>query len=120
MARQYRPMPPLWYVKQRLRLTDKYPSGLEWAETNRRHKEGDMAGYLEHLGRYYVVSLDNEKLHAHRIVYYLRTGEDPGNADVKRPEDCPRHQLPTELWLESRKEKQPRTRRNRRQTTVLN
>lgn len=120
MARQYRPMPPLWYVQQRLRLNDDYPSGLEWAETNRRHKEGEMAGYLEHHRRYYVVSLDNEKLHAHRIVYYLRTGEDPGNHDVMRSESCPKHELSSELWLEKRKEKKPRTRRNRRETTVLN
>ena len=120
MARQYRPMPPLWYIRQKVRLADVYPSGLEWAETTGRHREGEMAGYLEHKGRYYDVSIDNQKLHAHRIVYYLRTGEDPGNADVKRPQDCPKDALPSELWLESRKERKPRTGRIRRPTTVSN
>jgi hypothetical protein len=116
MARQYRPMLPLWFVQEKLRLTDKYPSGLEWAETTARHVEGQMAGYLEQKKRYYVVSLCGEKYHAHRIVYYLRTGTDPGNADVLRPDGTPRDALPKELVLEQRKTPKPPTRRNRRKS----
>jgi hypothetical protein len=109
-------MPPLWFVQQKIRLTDSYPSGLEWAETTKRHAEGQMAGYLEHHKRYYVVAMCGEKFHSHRLVYYLRTGQDPGNADVLRPEDCPRDQLPTDLFLEQRQAPKPRTRRNRRKS----
>lgn len=109
-------MPPLWFVKEKVRLTDEYPSGLEWAETNGRHAEGQMAGYLEHHKRYYVVAMCGEKFHAHRLVYYLRTGEDPGNSDVVRPDGSARDQLPTELKLEQRKAPKSPTRRNRRKS----
>jgi hypothetical protein len=116
MARQYKQLPSLEELRSRLRLTDEYPSGLEWAETTARHAEGQMAGYLEQLKRYYVVSLSGEKYHAHRIVYYMRTGNDPGNADVVRPGDVPRDQLPAEMLLEQRSTPKPRTRRNRRKS----
>jgi len=114
MPRQYRPMPPLWFVEEKIRLTDGYPSGLEWAETTGRHAEGQMAGYLEHHKRYYVVAMCGEKFHAHRLVYFLRTGKDPGNADVLREDSSPRDQLPATLVLGQRKAPKPRTRRNHR------
>ena len=116
MPRQYRPMPPLWYVQQRLSLSDESPSGLIWNESNARHQKGDVAGYLEHHKRYHVVSLDGEKFHAHRLVYFMRTGEDPKNADVVRPGDQPKDLVPTEMKLEQRKAPKPKTRRNRRKS----
>lgn len=73
-------MLPIWYVRAKLKLSQQYPSGLEWVETTGRHKEGEMAGKWN--GRYYMVRMNGDQFHAHRIVYYLRTGKDPGNADV--------------------------------------
>lgn len=116
MARQYKPLPPLEELKEKIRLTDDYPSGLEWVDTTGRHTAGQMAGYLEHQKRYYVVSLWGQKFHAHRVVYYLRTGKDPGNADVLRPDDRPRDSLPADMWLEQRKTVKQPTRHNRRKS----
>ena len=41
-----------------------------------------MAGRWTLPGRYYLVRMSGEPFHAHRLVYFLRTGQDPGNADV--------------------------------------
>lgn len=103
-------------MRQKLRLSDEYPSGLEWVDTTGRHAEGQMAGRLDHSGRYYVVAMGGEKYHAHRIVYYLRTGIDPGNSDVLRAPDAPRHEIPGELTLHQRKPPKQRIRRNRRKS----
>ena len=82
MARTYNKMFPIWYVKEKLKLSDQYPSGLEWVENAFYHKTGDMAGRWTLPGRYYLVRMSGEQFHAHRLVYFLRTGQDPGNADV--------------------------------------
>jgi len=91
MPRAYQPMPQLQWLEERLQLSDKYPSGLEWCSEGRYHKPGDMAGAARKDGRYYYVFLSvegvNTRYTAHRIVYYLRTGEDPGNADVMHSKD---------------------------------
>lgn len=44
------------------------------------YEVGDMAG--KWTGRYYVLWMAGESFHAHRVVYYMRTQQDPGNADV--------------------------------------
>lgn len=80
MPRPYTQLLPLWYYQERLRLSDRYPSGLEWAVTSARHKEGEMAGRWT--GRYYVLRIAGDTLHAHRVVYYMRTGTNPENFDV--------------------------------------
>jgi len=82
MARTYNKMLPLWYMKEKVKLTDRYPSGLEWVEQKYYHKIGDMAGRWTNPGDYYVVRMNDLRFHAHRLVYYLRTEIDPGNADV--------------------------------------
>lgn len=115
MARQYKPMPPLPELEKKLKLSDGHPSGLEWVETNGHHAAGEMAGFLEHHRRYYVVSIKGTRYHAHRLVYYLRTGEDPGNADVLRPESL-KDEKPGEMVLEQRKDRKQPCRRNRRKS----
>ena len=80
MARTYLEMLPLWYVQEQLELSDQYATGLVWKTTARNHTAGDMAGRLH--GKYAYVSLCGSRYQAHRIVYYLRTGIDPENADV--------------------------------------
>ena len=77
MPHNYKEMPPLWQLEELLELSDEHPSGLCWRETGkpvtRRHKPSG----------YYEVSIDNEVYAAHRIVYYLRTGQCPDKHSVK-------------------------------------
>ena len=75
-------MPPLWYVQERLKLSDQSPSGLEWCEETSRHQVGQPAGRLDHAGTHYTVSLGGERFVTHRLAYYLKTGKDPGSSDV--------------------------------------
>jgi len=89
MPRPYKPLLPLWYLRSKLKLTVQYPSALEWRETTGHHKEGEMAGKWNSRGRYYVVRMNGDQYHAHRIVYYLRTGKDPKNKDVIHGDDNP-------------------------------
>jgi hypothetical protein len=87
MARVYHEMPPLWWTQENLELTPDHPSGLKWKTSNRHHDAGDPAGILRTDGRFYVVSLLGIRYPAHRVVYYLRTGNDPGDADVLHDKD---------------------------------
>ena len=69
-------MPPLWIIEELLELTDEHPSGLKWVQKNK------FVTRQEKSTGYYRVSIDNELYYAHRIVYYLRTGECPDNHAV--------------------------------------
>lgn len=99
-----------------MRLSDKYPCGLEWAETNSRHKDGDMAGYWKTSLKRYVVSICSELMYCHRIVYYMRTGEDPGDKDVLHLPDNPERDNRKELVLYQRTAVVPPKRRNNRKS----
>ena len=76
MSRVYREMPPFWRIEELLELTDEHPSGLRWIE------KGKFVTRCNKTTGYYMVSIDNEVFLAHRIVYYLRTGECPDNYAV--------------------------------------
>ena len=76
MSRVYREMPPFWRIEELLELTDEHPSGLRWIE------KGKFVTRFDRPTGYYKVSIDNELFLAHRIVYYLRTGECPDNHAV--------------------------------------
>jgi len=85
----------------------------------------DSAGILHQNGKFFYVSLANVKFTAHRLVYYLRTGIDPGNADVLHLPDNPERDNRKELILKQRKPARiPKYRRNRNpkelQTTLVN
>ena len=73
----------MWRIEELFKLSDKYPSGLEWAKKKARYKKGDPAGRLNRSNGYYFVSIDNEEYMVHRIVYYLRTGYCPDKYCVK-------------------------------------
>ena len=103
MPRAYQEMPPLWWIEEEVKLSDQYPSGLEWLKTNRFHAAGEMAGQPRKDGRYYYVSLLGCRYPAHRVVYYLRTGQDPLNADVMHGADNPERDNRKELTLLKRK-----------------
>jgi hypothetical protein len=87
MARSYKEMLPLWYLEGKVALSDQYPSGLQWVEANGWHKAGEMAGKLVPNTGYYAVYLSGAQYMAHRLVYFLRTGVDPGRADVMHTAD---------------------------------
>jgi hypothetical protein len=87
MTRKYHRMPPLWWVQENLELTPDHPSGLKWKTTDRYHDAGDVAGRLPSHGRFYTVSMLGMRYPAHRVVYYLRTDTDPGDADVLHDKD---------------------------------
>lgn len=101
MPREYKPLPPLWHLQARLKLSREYPSGLQWIEDTGYHQAGEMAGKWN--GKYYMVRMCGDQFHAHRIVYCLRTGKDPGNADVMHGEDNPERDNRKRLTLRKRK-----------------
>ena len=107
MPRAYKPLLPLWYLRAKLKLSLKYPSALEWRETTGRHQAGDMAGKWNSTGQYYVIRMNGDQFHAHRIVYYLRTGKDPGNVDVIHGDDNPEKDNRKLLFLFARKKPKP-------------
>jgi hypothetical protein len=92
MAREYRQLPLLWELQSLLELSDLTPSGLVWKQSSTRHAAGEPAGNYNPRTGYYTVFLYRIPYVAHRLVYYLRTGEDPGTADVihKNPNEMPR------------------------------
>jgi hypothetical protein len=78
-------LPPLQELKEILTICNTSPSNLRWLKprTN-RVKAGDPAGTLCKDGYYNVGLKDNSQkgysyYKAHRIVYYLETGVDPGS-----------------------------------------
>jgi hypothetical protein len=105
--RSYTEQMPLWYIQERLALSDQYPSGLVWTMSFQRHKAGDMAGKLDAVNNVYKVWLCGTVYVAHRIVYYLRTGEDPGTADVLHGEGNSDKDNRKELILRQRKAHNP-------------
>lgn len=76
MPRDRMPLPDLWRLNELFRLSDQYPSGLEWKIAKARYKPGDQAGRLNKITGFYMVSVDNTTYLAHRIVHYMRTEED--------------------------------------------
>lgn len=83
-GRTPRAIPPI--VKELLEVSDDSPSGLIWRvnSMNGRAKVGCPAGTRTKNNKYYLVSVKNHGLfYAHRIVYYLKTGTDPGSMVVR-------------------------------------
>lgn len=104
LPHNYKPLPPLWHLEQLLELTDDHPSGLRWVGSGefveRRHKQSG----------FYQVSIDNEVYLAHRIVYYLRTGDCPDSHGVKHHHYNHDRDNRKELhacWQPRRKERKP-------------
>ena len=69
MPHNYKKLPEMWRIEELFKLSDKYPSGLEWAKNKARYKKGDQAGRLNRSNGYYFVSIDNEE--------YLRNYDQP-------------------------------------------
>ena len=77
MPHNYKKMPPLWSIQEKLELTDEHPSAL------RIRRNGRFVERQDKTSGFYLVSVDNEVYMAHRVVYYLRTGECPDHHGVK-------------------------------------
>ena len=75
-------MPPLWRVQELIKISDRYPSGLEWVVDKACNKAGTQAGRLNKVTGFYMVCIDNTVYLAHRLVYFLRTQEDPIELDI--------------------------------------
>ena len=97
--RTYKALPCLQSLHQLVTLTDEFPSGLAWRTTTRYHEAGAMAGKYVAAKRYYGIRILGDQYHAHRIVYYMRTGINPRNADVVHLKDNPEKDNRKELVL---------------------
>jgi hypothetical protein len=87
MSRRYKAIPQ--YISTIVGLSDDSPSGLKWLTSNARRSAGDPVTRKDACDGFYRVSIDNTVYLAHRVVYYLRTGVDPGGADVVHGPDNP-------------------------------
>ena len=77
-----RQLPSLERLQYLFELDSKSPSGLRWKNvTSNRMRVGDVAGAKTKEG-YWTVSVDYCSYRVHRIVFYLKTGENPGGFDV--------------------------------------
>ncbi len=77
----------MWRVQELIKLSDRYPSGLEWVVDKACNKAGTQAGRMNKVTGFYMVCIDNTVYLAHRLVYFLRTGEDPIEMDIMHAYD---------------------------------
>lgn len=92
MGSRHMPLPPLWRLEELLALSDQYPSGLEHKTPRGKRRRGDQAGRLNRTNSFYLVSVDNQRYLAHRIVYLMRhktpiEGYDIVHADTNKTKD---------------------------------
>lgn len=91
---KHRPL-PMAYIQEHLALCNESPSGLKWI-TKRAGRGVGPAGGLNGNG-YYSVSLEDERHGAHRIVWALHTGQDPGSLFVDHRDGCKTNNRPENL-----------------------
>lgn len=92
MGSRHTPLPPLWRLEELLALSDQYPSGLAHKTARGQRRKGDQAGRLNRSNSFYLVSVDNQRYLAHRIVYLMRhkkpiEGYDIVHADTNKTKD---------------------------------
>jgi hypothetical protein len=72
-------MPSLEVLNQIFYLDEESPSGLRWKRSScTRIKPGAVAGTKSDKG-YWNVYITDRRYKVHRIIFYMRTGIDPGN-----------------------------------------
>jgi hypothetical protein len=83
---KFNPLPKLEELQKVFELTDKCQSALMWKIHIGSKKPGDFAGCLDKANNYWKVGLTlngNKKTYfAHRIVFFLRTGINPGEYQI--------------------------------------
>ncbi len=83
-------------ISEYLELNTSSPSGLVWKKRKgSRTKVGKQAGSLHKENNRYSIRYDGKLYYCYRVVYYLRTGEDPGEYEVdhKTHETCTNNEL---------------------------
>ena len=76
------PLPPLELLNHLFELSETSPSGLIWKNPRSNFvKKGSVAGRINCYGYYHVgIRTDKDRNYkTHRIIYYMKTGEDPQN-----------------------------------------
>ena len=76
------PLPPLELLNHLFELSETSPSGLIWKNPRSNSvKKGSTAGRINSYGYYHVgIRTDKDRNYkTHRIIYYMKTGEDPQN-----------------------------------------
>jgi hypothetical protein len=99
VARYKHVLPSLEILRGVLRLSDQYPSGLEWDYNGNGRKKGEQAGKRYGAETTYRLSFKGEVFSCHRLVYLLRTSEDPGDSDVVHGADNVDKDNRKELYL---------------------
>lgn len=78
-----KPLPSLQRVSEILRLDDRSESGLAWRkDVAPRARAGQRAGSVQPTTGHWRIKIDGEAYGAHRIVYLLAKGIDPGERVV--------------------------------------
>lgn len=91
-----KPMPmPMEFIKANLVICPESPSGLRWITQRGSNKPG-AAGSINGKGRY-MIGIQGRTYRAHRIVYALHTGEDPGDLQVDHMDGNPSNNHPHNL-----------------------
>ena len=73
-------LPPLEEFSAVLRC-DPEQGHLYWRKADRRRRTDIPAGGLDKAG-YWVIRLNYQQYLAHRVIWYMATGEDPGDMEV--------------------------------------
>lgn len=97
-----RKLPPLEVLKEAFDL-DVETGNLIRKKTYRQHKAGQVCGSRMSDG-HLLVGVCREKYLAHRIVYYMHTGEDPAGFLVDHENGVPDDNRPSNLRKASRQE----------------
>jgi len=80
---KHKPLPPLDELKRHLYLDATSPSGLRWlVPFSSKLKSGDIAGALTGNHGYWAVRFKYKRYYSHRLIVYIKTGEDPLNKCV--------------------------------------
>lgn len=98
-GRQHQPLFPIEEVKRVFQLSDETPSGLAWRISDGWRKAGSPAGKKYKSDKFWRVSIWNERPYCHRLVYQLRYGSIPDNADVVHAADNTEFDNRQELYL---------------------
>lgn len=77
-----KPLPNLDRLNHCFEVSKDSPSGLVWKNPTANAVKPGMTAGRKNGGGYWEVSVDSCRYKVHRIIYYMLTGEDPGNYDV--------------------------------------